>query len=86
MVLSKGLNVLFTGRAEQSMEWFDRVLEIHNETPHTVDIAKMWKALAYFARADYGSALSQLKDIGSLRYVRSRIGAASFAQLGQGDK
>ncbi len=86
MVLNKGLYVLFTRSAEQSMEWFDRVLEIHNETPHTVDIARMWKALSYFAMADYGSALSQLKDISSLRYIRSLIGAASFAQLGEHDK
>ena len=60
MVLNKGLYVLFTRSAEQSMEWFDRVLDIHNETPHTVDIARMWKALSYFAMADKRRRQSQM--------------------------
>lgn len=85
MVLNKGVYTMLTGSAEESMEWFDRVLEIHNETPHTVDIARMWKALAHFAMADYASALSQLTDISSLTYLRSLIGAACFAQLGKSD-
>jgi TolB-like protein len=85
MVLNKGLYILFTESAGQSMEWFDRVLAMHNETPHTVDIARMWKALAYFAMANYCGAVSQLKDISGLPYLRSLIGAACFAQLEEGD-
>ncbi len=83
MLLNKGLYVLSTESAEQSMEWFDRVLEMHDETPHTVDIARMWKVLAHFAMADYASAESQLRDISGLPYLRSLIGAACFAQLGE---
>ncbi len=86
MMLNKGLHVLYTGGAEESMDWFDRVLEVHNETPHTVDIAKTWKALANFAMADYRGALSQLKDINGLHYLRSLFGAASHAQLGERDQ
>ena len=82
ILLNKGLYILFAENAEQSMPWFDRVIEIHDETPHTVDFARMWKTFAHFASADYASAVSQMKDISSLRYLRSLIGAACFAQLG----
>jgi TolB-like protein/Flp pilus assembly protein TadD len=85
MLLNKGLYVLYAESAEQSMVWFDRVLEMHDETPHTVDIARMWKALAYFAMEDYGGAVTQMKNITNLPYLRALIGAACLVQLGEED-
>ena len=46
IIANKGLFLLYNGEAQQAIKWFDKVLELHAETPHTHDIVRLWKSIA----------------------------------------
>lgn len=83
IIANKGLFHLFYGDPKEAIKWFDKVLELHSETPHTLDIMRYWKALSQFALFDYAQAVATLKSITGLDYVKNLLLAACYAQLGQ---
>ena len=78
---NKGLFHLFYGEAQQAIEWFDNVLELHSETPHTLDIMRFWKSIAQFTLSHYDEAVATLKSITGLEYLKSLFLAACYAKL-----
>jgi tetratricopeptide (TPR) repeat protein len=83
---NKGIFHLFHDDPREAIVWFDKVLELHSDTPHTVDIMRFWKSLAQFALLDYAAAVATLKSITGLDYVKNLLLAACYAQLGQTDE
>ena len=73
---------MFLGELEQAVTWFDKVLELHADTPHTVDIMNYWKALSQFMSADYETTLRTLKSISGLDYIKTLLFSACYAMLG----
>ena len=86
IIANKGLFLLYCGHHEESIVWFDKVLALHELTPHTIDIMQYWKALAYFIGGKYQIAISTLKAISGLEYVRNLLFASCYAQLDEADK
>jgi len=80
---NKALFLLFSGEPQEALVWFDKVLELHAETPHTLDIMLYWKSLAQFAITDYSMAISTLKSITGLSYLKNLLHAACCSQLNQ---
>jgi TolB-like protein len=80
---SRGVYHIFNGEPEQAMDWLDRVLELHADTPQTVDIMYYWKALAQFSAADYLDAASTLRNVSGHGFLRAGLLAACHARLGQ---
>lgn len=80
---NKGIFHLFHDDPREAIAWFDKVLELHSDTPHTVDIMRFWKSLAQFSLLDYVAAVATLKSITGLDYVKNLLLAACYAQLGQ---
>jgi tetratricopeptide (TPR) repeat protein len=78
-----GVFLVFNGDCEQAIDWFDKVLALHSETPHTVDIMLMWKSLSQFSLTRYDEAITTLKGINSLDYIKSLLLAACYAQSGR---
>lgn len=83
---NKGLLLLFSGDFKDSIKWFDKVLELHADTPHTMDIMHFWKSLAQFMAADYQAAVATLKKINGLDYLQSLLSAACNSQLNRLDE
>jgi adenylate cyclase len=79
---NKGIFHLFHDDPREAIVWFDKVLELHSDTPHTVDIMRFWKSLAQFSMLDYAVAVATLKSIIGLDYVKNMLLAACYAQLG----
>ena len=79
---NKGVYLMFLGELEQAVTWFDKVLELHADTPHTVDIMNYWKALSQFMSADYETTLRTLKSISGLDYIKTLLFSACYAMLG----
>jgi adenylate cyclase len=79
MILNKGQFLLQTGKFEDALSCFDTVLERHSETPHTVDIARLWKGLAWFFLGDCNTAVSILREISGLTYLKNLFLAGFLA-------
>ena len=77
-----GLYYMFHGDVEKSIEWFDKVLDLHAETPHTLDIMRWWKSIALFCLGRYDDAIATLKGITGLVFLKSLFLAACYAGLG----
>jgi adenylate cyclase len=83
---NKGVFLMCDGNSQEAIEWLDKVLELHSETPHTVDIMLYWKALAQFSSFDYQTAVATLKGISGLDFLKNMLLAACYAQLDRGDE
>ena len=83
---NRGVYHLFHGEFGEAIEWFDKVLDMHAGTPHTVDIMRYWKALALFAASDYAAAAALLGSLSGLNFVKAELLAACHVQLGQMDQ
>jgi len=83
---NRGVYHLFHGEPAEAIEWLDKVLEIHADTPHTADIMRYWKATALFTATDYASAVALLKTISGLDFIKAEMLAACYARLGQSDQ
>ncbi len=79
-----GLFNLYNGEPQQAIEWFDKVLDLHSETPHTLDIMILWKSVAQFTLTHYEEAIATLKSITGLEYLKSLLLAACYAKLDMG--
>jgi adenylate cyclase len=80
---NRGVYHLFYGEFGEAIEWFDKVLDVHAVTPHTVDIMRYWKALARFTAIDYAGAAALLGSISGLNFVKAELLTACHARLGQ---
>jgi hypothetical protein len=78
-----GVVLMFDGAFEDAIDWFDKVLALHSETPHTVEIMLMWKSIAQFCLTGYEQAGAALKGISGLDYVKSLLLAACYAEIGR---
>lgn len=78
---NKGVVLMFSGELDGSIQWFDRVLELHADTPHTVDIMMYWKALVSFMSTDYKIAIKTLSSVSGLNYIKSVLLGACYAML-----
>jgi adenylate cyclase len=83
---NRGIYHLFHGEPGAAIEWLDKVLDLHADTPHTVDIMRFWKALALFTAADYASAVTVLGSTSGLDFLKAELLAACHARLGQTDQ
>jgi adenylate cyclase len=82
IIANRGVYHLFKGEFEAAHEWIDKVLAMHDETPHTTDIMHHWKAMASFGARDYQGALAQLGQISGLPYLKNLFLASCHAELG----
>jgi adenylate cyclase len=73
---------LFDGDFAAAVEWLDKVLELHADTPHTMDIMRYWKALALFGAKDYVAATALLGGITGLNFLKAELLAPCYARLG----
>jgi len=83
---NRGIYHLFHGEFGEAVEWLDKVLEMHADTPHTVDIMRYWKAFALFAMSDYGAAAALLRSISGLDFIKAELLAACYFRLGEIDE
>jgi adenylate cyclase len=74
---------LFDGDFAQAVEWLDKVLEMHSDTPHTVDIMRYWKALALFGAKDYAASADLLGRIAGLKFLKTELLAPCHARMGE---
>jgi adenylate cyclase len=83
---NRGIYHLFHGETGEALEWIDKVLDLHADTPHTVDIMRYWKAFALFAASDYAAAAALLGTLSGLNFIKAELLAACHARLGQTDR
>jgi adenylate cyclase len=81
-----GVHHLYHGETGEALEWIDKVLDLHADTPHTVDIMRYWKAFALFAASDYAAAAALLGTLSGLNFIKAELLAACHARLGQTDR
>lgn len=86
IIANRGVYHLFQGEFHDAVGWFDKVLDLHADTPHTVDIMRYWKALASFGVADYSAAVALLGSVTGLDFVKSELLSACHARMGQDEK
>ena len=79
---NRGAFHIFHGEPGEAVEWLDKVLELHSDTPQTVDIMRYWKALALFTATDYAVAVSQLRQVSGHDFIKAELLAACLARLG----
>jgi adenylate cyclase len=79
---NRGVYHLFDGDFGQAVEWLDKVLELHADTPHTMDIMRYWKALALFGARDYDACAALLTSITGLNFLKAELLAPCYARLG----
>lgn len=77
---------LFDGDFAQAVEWLDKVLDLHADTPHTMDIMRYWKAMALFGARDYEAAVTELGAIARLNFLKTELFAACHARMGEAAK
>jgi adenylate cyclase len=77
---------LFQGEFDTAIEWFDKVLDMHQDTPHTADIMRYWKALAMFSTKDYAASAALLAGITGMEFLKAELLAPCCARLGQDDR
>lgn len=80
---NRGVYHLFKGEFDEALEWIGKVLEMHDDTPHTVDIMRYWRALALFGARDYAGSAAELGRITGLEFIKSELMAACLARLGR---
>ncbi|MDH3668182.1 MAG: hypothetical protein OEN23_14735 [Paracoccaceae bacterium] len=83
---NRGVYHLFAGEFDQALEWIDKVLAMHEDTPHTVDIMHYWKALALFGAREYPACAAELGRITGLDFIKSELMAACLARLDRLDE
>jgi TolB-like protein len=83
LILNKGIFLQQTGNPGEALDCFDAVLDSHDETPHTVDIARAWKGMTLLVMEDYAGAMAVLQEINGLDYVKNLFLAAAYAALGE---
>lgn len=79
---NKGVALMFFGNFKDALTWFDQVLDLHADTPHTVDIMNYWKALIYFMLMDYKTSLKTLNSVSGLDYIKAVLFGACYTMLG----
>ena len=82
---NRGVFHIFNGEPDEAVEWLDKVLELHADTPQTVDIMQYWKALALFTATDYAAAVAVLRNVSGHDFIKAELLAACLARLGQID-
>jgi tetratricopeptide (TPR) repeat protein len=80
---NRGVFHSFSGEPGEAVEWLDKVLELHADTPQTVDIMRYWKALALFTATEYAAAATVLRSVSAHDFIRAELLAACHARLGQ---
>ncbi len=83
LIMNKGIFLQQTGNPLEACECFDAVLSSHDETPHTVDIARAWKGMALMVLEDYQQAVFVLQEISGLNYLKNLYLSACYAALGE---
>lgn len=83
---NRGVFHIFNGEPGEAVEWLDKVLALHSDTPQTVDIMRYWKALALFTATDYADAASQLRQVSGHDFIKAELLAACLARLGRLDE
>ena len=86
MIGNYGLCHLNAGKFEPALELFDKVLEMHDETPHTGDIMRLWKALAYFGMGDYQASIDMLGRVAGLEFLKHVYQGACHARLNEPER
>lgn len=86
IIANRGSYHLFQGDFDEATIWFDEVLELHADTPFTVDIMRFWKALTSFVAKDYEAAVTLLGSVTDLEFIKAELLCACHASLGQDDK
>ena len=79
---NKGVAQMFLGNFKDALTWFDQVLDLHADTPHTVDIMNYWKALIYFMLMDYKTSLKTLNSVSGLNYIKAVLAGTCYTILG----
>ena len=82
LILNKAIFLQNTGNPEGANDYFDAVLSNHDETPHTVDLARAWKGLSLLVMEDYDAAIAVLQEISGLNYLKSLFLTIGHAGLG----
>ena len=82
ILANMGLYHLYCGDAAEAMEWFDKVLDLHAETPHTLDIVRLWRSIALLVLDRYEESVATLKSITGVEFLKSLFLAACYAGLG----
>jgi TolB-like protein/class 3 adenylate cyclase len=85
IIINKGVFLLQLGEFRDALRFFDDVLAVHTETPHTVDIAQMWRGVTFFMLDDLEQSLFSLRDIAGLKYLKNLFIAACLAESGNPD-
>ena len=83
---NRGIFHLFLGDFDQAGKWIQKVLDLHADTPHTVDIMRYWKALAAFGAGAYEPAAALLGSVTGLDFIKSTLLAACHARMGHRDQ
>ena len=86
IIANRGVYHLHNGQPEVARQWIDKVLEMHDETPHTAEIMHFWKALSWLVDKDYRAALAELARISGLHFPKNLIRSSCLALLGQMDQ
>ena len=86
IIANRGVFHLFKGEFDEATGWFDKVLDLHADTPHTVDIMRYWKSLACFGAGDYPAAVGLLRSFPGLDFVKNQLFSACYARMGQDDE
>jgi adenylate cyclase len=86
IIANRGVYHLFHGEFEAAHEWLDKVLALHADTPHTVDIMHFWKSLTYFSQGDYETANASIGGLSSLNFLRNLLSCACYDRLDQPEK
>lgn len=73
---------LFDGDFPQAIEWLDMVLELHGDTPHTMDIMRYWKALALFGAKDYRASMTLLSQLTGVKFLKTKLQVLCQAMMG----
>lgn len=83
---NRGVYHIFNGEPAIAVEWLDKVLELHSDTPQTLDIMRYWKALALFTATDFATATTLLRSVSGHDFIRAELLAACHSRLGQIDE
>jgi TolB-like protein len=70
------------GDAAIGLRLFEQVIAVHSETPHSADIARMWMAINLLVQDDPERALTTLREISGLNYLKNLLLSATFAAIG----
>ena len=79
----RGIYHVFDGQPSEAIEWLNRVLVLHADTPHSADIMHYWKAMALFSARDYSTAADMVRRVSGHDFIRAGLLAACHARLNQ---